>query len=136
MEKIILEPTELTPGVKLDAATNRYEMWGESRPENARKFYQPILDWFDQLNKELYYLKSEAEEDVLKRTVEVKFSFDYLNSTSIKFVYELLKKISELKTNCSDVLVTWMYEPGDEDMKESGEEYSNMVDVKFNIKSK
>lgn len=135
MTPLIVEPTEITPGIKLNANANQFEMWGESRPENARKFFQPVIDWFDAYNKSLYYLKNESGDN-FKKDIEMVFSFDYLNSTSIKFVYDILKKLEELKSNCTSLAITWYYESGDDDMKESGEEFSKMVNLNFNIKSK
>jgi hypothetical protein len=132
MEPINIAPTETTPKVVLDHTSDKFEIGGESRPENARKFYGPIIEWFDKYNQFLYWLKND-KGDAYKKELQITFNFDYLNSTSIKFVYDLLKKIEELKTNSTGVKIHWHYENGDEDMKESGEEYARMIQLEFNI---
>jgi hypothetical protein len=135
MQPIHLEPTETTPRVVLDPTNDKFEIGGESRPENARKFYGPIIEWFDKYNQFLYWLKND-KGDAYKKELQINFMFDYLNSTSIKFVYDLLKKIEELKGNATALKINWHYEAGDEDMKESGEEYARMIPLDFNIVSK
>lgn len=132
MEAIHLAASETTPKVELDHTTDKFEIGGESRPENARKFYGPIIEWFDKYNQFLYWLKNDKGAGY-KKDIVVDFHFDYLNSTSIKFVYDLLKKIEELKTNATSATINWYFDAGDEDMKESGEEYSRMVGMTFNI---
>jgi hypothetical protein len=135
MEPIRISPTETTPRVILDHTADQFEIGGESRPENARKFYGPIIEWFDKYNQFLYWLKND-KGDGYKKDLQISFTFDYLNSTSIKFVYDLLKKIEELKANSTNLRINWHYEPGDEDMKESGEEYARMISLDFNIVSR
>ena len=135
MEAIKIEATETTPRIFLDPTSDKFELGGESRPENARKFYGPIIEWFDKYNQFLYWLKND-KGDSYRKDLQINFNFEYLNSTSIKFVYDLLKKIEELKTNATSVKINWNYEKGDEDMKESGEEYARMISIDFNISSK
>ena len=47
MDALRIDATEFTPEVIMDPSTNSFEITGESRPENAGKFYQEILDWLD-----------------------------------------------------------------------------------------
>src|ERR1051325_414051 len=135
MQPIKIDATETTPGVVLDHTTDTFVIGGESRPENARKFYGPIIEWFDKHNQFLYWLKND-KGDAYKKDIRIDFRFDYLNSTSIKFVYDLLKKIEELKSNATSLKINWQYESGDDDMKESGEEYARMLGLDFEIKER
>ena len=52
MEKLIIEPTLNSPSVILDPADNRFEFSGESRPENVRNFYMPVLEWLEKFATE------------------------------------------------------------------------------------
>ena len=47
MEKLIIKPTNFSPGVVLNPAENTFEITGDSRPENAASVYGLILDWLD-----------------------------------------------------------------------------------------
>ena len=44
---------------------------------------------------------------------------------------DVLMKLEELHQNGKDVLVKWHYPEDDEDMKEAGEEYADIVDIPF-----
>ena len=44
MEKLIIEATGNSPRIVLDPESRNFEFSGESRPENVRKFYLPILE--------------------------------------------------------------------------------------------
>ena len=71
MEKLIIEPTLNTPGVVLDPEGNKFEFSGESRPEDVRNFYMPILEWLEE-NSNLF--KTGDEKDSLR---EFHFNFEY-----------------------------------------------------------
>ena len=82
MEALRIEATEFTPEVIMDPASNVFEITGESRPENAGKFYKEILDWLDNYYNLRYWKDSKFSG------VEAVFEFklDYFNSTSAKFI--------------------------------------------------
>ena len=132
MEKLFIDSTEFSPLVNLDSSSDIFEIKGESRPENARKFFQPVLDWLDKYNQVLYFMKTDKGSGYAKSLVFT-FAFDYLNSTSLKFVYDILKKIEGLQPNATSITINWLYEPGDEDMKDNGEELSKLVKIPFKI---
>jgi len=44
---------------------------------------------------------------------------------------DVLYKMEELYKNNNDVLVEWYYPDDDEDMKETGEEYKELIKVPF-----
>lgn len=132
MQAILIAATETSPKVEFDPTTDKFEISGESRPENARKFYGPLIEWLEKYNQFLYWLKNDKGASY-RKDLSINFRFDYLNSTSIKFVYDLLKKMEELKPNATSIKINWYYEAGDDDMKESGEEYARMIMLEFNI---
>jgi hypothetical protein len=45
----------------------------------------------------------------------------------------LLQRMEELAGDGHDVLIRWHYPTDDEDMQEAGEDYSEMVEVKFEM---
>jgi len=55
MVRLNIKPTEFTPKVLLDTEKNKFEIAGESRPEDAGKFYGPILDWLDKYHVLRYW---------------------------------------------------------------------------------
>ena len=88
---------------------------GKSLPEYAIEYYKPLMDKLDE------FLET-------KQSIEVTIEMIYINTSSSKVFYNILKKITE-----SGVMVTvhWHYEEDDEDMRELGEYYEEMLEIPF-----
>ena len=127
MEALIIEPTEFSPRVLLDAKKNKFEISGESRPENAAKFYQPILDWLDNYYSLRYWKDSSFDSQT--EEVVFEFKFEYFNSTSAKNILDILKKLGEFRKEKMEIKIKWYY--GREDMLEAGEEFSSIIGFPF-----
>ena len=131
MDTLTIHATEFTPEVVLDPGANRFEISGESRPENAGKFYQPILEWLDQYHSLRYWqdnkFKGEGNAPVFE------FKLEYFNSTSAKFILDILKKLEVFKKDDLVFAVNWYYEDQDLDMKESGVEFAKMTEAPFQL---
>lgn len=130
MDTLILEPTENTPKVALDHTKDQFEISGESRPEDVRKFYDPILDWLDKFNAYLYWLGENNNE---KKKLVFNFRFEYFNSSSAKYIMDIMTKLAEMQTNCKNaqIDICWNYDEPDEDMLEAGEEFKNITNLPF-----
>ena len=81
---------------------------GRSIPENPNDFYRPIQTWVSDYAKD-YAQKSKIE-----------LGFEYINTSSIKWIFTILRELSEMKEIVKNANVTWYYERGDEDMCELG----------------
>lgn len=127
MEKLIIEPTLNTPSVSLDPEKNLFQFSGESRPENVRNFYMPVLEWLEKYTKEV---TSGGATDK-SSTREFHFSFEYFNSTSAKYILDLFKTLSNLDSKGVKIGIYWHYEEDDEDMLEVGMEMSRMCRLPF-----
>lgn len=127
MEKLIIEPTFNSPSVILDPTAGQFEFSGESRPENVRKFYLPILEWLDSYAGE----QSSMESSKRPSSIQVQFNFEYFNSTSAKYILDIFKALNVLNDLGINILVKWLYEEDDEDMLEVGEEMSRMSRLDF-----
>jgi hypothetical protein len=127
MEKLIIEPTGNSPRILLDPENRLFEFSGESRPENVRKFYLPILEWLESYTKDQEKLK-EAE-----RTSELmcQFNFEYFNSTSAKYILDIFKSLNAISALGIGLDIKWLYEEDDEDMLEVGQEMSRMSKLSF-----
>ncbi len=122
MEKFFMAGENYIPTVDFNYDTGILEISGESYHEYTIEFYQPIFDW---LNKYL----SEPN-----RTITFNFRMTYYNtSTSRRFleIFDILEEYQNEKGG--KVTVNWYYQKDDVDMLESGEEYSEDVDLTFNL---
>jgi len=125
MEKIIIDPTANTPKVILDPEQNVFEISGESRPFDVPQFYSPLLEWLDEFGQ---HLKEQNDPDAF---CEFKFLFEYFNSLSAKYILDLCKKLSRLRSEGNNILVKWHYEEGDDYMQETGHEMSRIAKLPF-----
>lgn len=123
MEAKIIEGTSHSPSIVLDAENNKFEFAGQSLPENVAVFYKPVFDWLDE------YAKNPNDQS------RVVFKMEYFNTASSKMIYEVLERFNEMYHNGKDIVIEWHFDEEDEDMEEAGEEYSEMVDVPFELKS-
>jgi hypothetical protein len=134
MNKIALVATEFTPHILLDHNTFTFEIKGESSPEDAKQFYSPIIKWIDDFGKYLHFLY-ESNPELVKRDLVFHFHLDYVTSSSLKNIYDLLLKIETLKIYTDNLLIKWMFDEGDDDMKDNGLEFSKMLKIPFEILS-
>lgn len=121
MNSLVIQPTIDSPYVNLDKHNNVFEIKGKSLPENVNVFYQPIIDWFSD------YFKNPNEETIIH------FKLDYLNTASSKALLSLLLVVEDAVKNGLIVKVKWYYEEDDEDMRDIGEEYSDLIQIPFEI---
>ena len=122
MEALYLEATDDTPKVVLDPSSGTYQFIGNSYPENSTKFYTQVLDWFRD------FAEQKRDEDLV-----FDFVFDYFNTSSAKYILEIIRQIQVLQNAGNECLVRWHYYEDDTDMLESGEDYEMTVEVPFEL---
>lgn len=119
MEVIKIIETDDTPGVILDKENNNFEIWGRSLPEDVNSFFEPIISWFEEY----------AENPNDKTVLNVKMS--YFNTASSKILLDIFVALEDIFETGKDVLVKWFYPADEDDMKEAGEEYEEMIEIPF-----
>jgi hypothetical protein len=121
MKVIDIQEKENTPSVKLDAGEGVFKIEGKSHPENALKFYAPILEWFDE------YKNSPNE------VTEMNFNFMYFNTASSKMILGILERLAEIFRTGKKVSINWYHLEEDEDMMDEGTYFSNITGLPFNF---
>lgn len=119
MYSLILEGMDDSPKVNFSIENGKLEIEGKSLPEDVSAFYEPILEWLNNYAK-----------DPLPET-ELTFKFTYFNTASSKLILDILTVLERMNDDGKKVLVNWYYPEYDEDMRDAGIEYSEMVDVPF-----
>ena len=119
MNSLTIEGTNKTPGITADPQQGLIEIKGRSHPENTAEFYHPLMDWTDE------YVNSPPE----KTTINI--DLEYFNTSSSKVLLHLLRKFEAIENSKEKVLVNWYYEDGDEDDLETGEYYSQILELEF-----
>lgn len=123
MEVIKIKGTDDTPNVILDAESKIIEFSGRSLPEDVVTFYAPVLNWIEE------YAKTPNSR------TEVIFRLEYFNTASSKILLDILLKFEDIHNNGNEVIVQWYFQEDDEDMEEAGQEYSEIVDIPFEMHS-
>jgi len=119
MVALRIEPADDTPLVILDKQNKLFEISGKSMPEDVIRFYGPVLDWLN-----------EYKSDPLELTI-MNFKLIYFNTASSKLILDILMILEEMQEEGHEILIRWHSLKNDEDMEEAGDEYSEMVDLKF-----
>ena len=125
MEDLFIEATTTTPKIHFSPNKNLFEISGSSRPEDVRIFYGPILKELEQFRAEI----AEKKYDYSDKPFVFNFKFNYFNSSSAKFILDLLIEVNNFYTDGVNIQVNWFFEDGDDDMKEVGEELTEMLDI-------
>ena len=118
-EKFTSEPSKRTPWIIMEPG--KIFMMGRSIPENPGEFYRPIYDWISK-----FVLNNNVKSNI-------ELGFEYINTSSTKWIFNILKELSEMKEISNNARVTWYYEQGDEDMCELGFILRSLVDCPFII---
>jgi hypothetical protein len=119
MNPLLINPTDVSFSVILDQELGVFEFVGKSRPEDSTGFFEPVFKWFDN------YLSDPNP------TTLIVFKLDYYNSSSAKVLLRLLVRFEQLIEEGFEVKINWYYRKNDEDILESGEDFSTMVNIPF-----
>lgn len=130
MDSLIIEATEDSPRIMFDIESNRFIISGESRPENAGKFYTPVINWIVNFEETLYTRKQQTKDDSALIFV---FKLDYFNSTSAKYIMDILLIIKKLVDQGYKINIEWHYDKRDDDMLDAGNEFSDTVGMTFDF---
>ncbi len=130
MDSLIIEATEDSPKIMFDIISNRFIVSGESRPENAGKFYTPVINWIVKFEETLYSRKQESKGD---SPLVFVFKLDYFNSTSAKYIMDILLIIKKFVEQDYKINIEWHYDKRDDDMLDAGNEFSDTVDLQFDF---
>ncbi len=122
MKPLKIEGNQETPRIIMDIAQKKFEMSGKSFPEDALAFYKPVNKWLEE------YIKNPIEKTIFD------LKMDYISTASSKAILGILDKFAKLAKAGHNVLIRWHYPSDDEDIQEAGEEYEELVKVKFEHK--
>ncbi len=111
MDNLIIEATFSSPTVFLsEKSVSKIE--GRMIPEDAKKLFQPLLEWTESCETNRFIL------DV---------NLYYYNTAVSKMLYDLFDKM-EKNPKIGEIHINWHYEEGDDEAKESGELYADILE--------
>lgn len=110
MNDLQIEPTNNTPLIEF-FASGKLILAGSAFPENAKEFFDPIIDWIIELDS---------------HTVDFDIIIEYINTSAAKKLLELLQKL-EANDKINTRKVNWFYQKWDEDSLETGQILSDSL---------
>jgi hypothetical protein len=99
--------------------SGKMEIIGKSVPEFGNDFWESAINWFNR------YMMNPAEKTTFNLQI------DYLNTSSSKYILQLLYRLNELTDKGLQAEVVWGFHTNDIDMLEVGKDYEHMVKVPF-----
>lgn len=123
MNRLFIENTKATPEIDFNPEDNILKIKGQSYPENAFKFYEPLFSWVDEF---LMQLEGEI-------AIEIHFKMPYINSSSSKCIMMFLEKFDDAYSNGKTIIINWHYDPDNESSLECAEEFKEDLNLPFNL---
>jgi hypothetical protein len=119
MEPLMILEYESTPTVMLDKGKGKFEITGNSLPEDVATFYNPVFNWIRE------YVKQPNP------ITEFSIKLVYFNSSSTKAILDILTILEEIIAKGFQVFIHWHYIDIDEDMLSTGKEFESMLKIPF-----
>jgi hypothetical protein len=116
-----IKETVNTPSVRIFGDEHRVVISGQSRLEDPTLFYE-----------ELTVLLDDCMND-FKTHASIDFILNYLNSSSSKWLFHILKGIQARFQGKKMVTVNWFFDGDDDSMLETGEVFQSLLSMPFNL---
>ncbi|MBS3769463.1 MAG: DUF1987 domain-containing protein [Bacteroidales bacterium] len=130
-EKLYIASTSFTPEVDFDPKRHKFKMAGVSRPEDAYEFYEPVLSWVHNYIKGT--LEDYEQNKLLNETFIIVFDFEYMNSSSSKYIFQIISNFKKFYEKRLNLNIFWYYDDPDDQILEDGEDFSEIIDIPFNF---
>ena len=114
---IEIPATSQTPLIRIETATGKFLMQGVCIPEDGPGFFGSVI--------------AQYSEAIVRLNVPAVFRFDlkYFNSSSLKGLYMLLKRIEDLGNGDKDLRVEWVTDKNDQDATGPADMLSSMIGI-------
>lgn len=119
MENLSIEKTIKTPKIIFNYEDGVLLIEGISIPENTVEFYQDVLKWVEEYQKNP------------KPKTELVLKLEYFNTSTSVVLLNIFKLFGQIQD--SELKIMWYYEEDDVEMEEVGEDYQNIVKVPFEL---
>jgi len=120
MKELKILPTKETPEIILNP-DGTIKIKGRSMIGCASEYFKQIEDWVDN------YVYDPADLTC------VDICLEYFNVSNIQIYISLLRKIESINLKNKKYVINWYYEEGDEDILETGEYVSLLLNMPFNF---
>lgn len=117
MDTLILKPTKTNPYICFDPTNRRYEISGQSFPEDPQEAFAPIFKWLD---KNLTNLNHK---------MALNLQADYFNSASNRLLLKMFRLFEVHVQAGKEIEIIWKFD--DEEIENDGIIFSRLVNIPF-----
>lgn len=117
----LIKETLFTPSVKILNDEHKIVISGQSRLEDPSPFYEELSLLLDKSINEF------------KTHISIDFSLNYLNSSSSKWLFHILKGIQSRFQGKKLITINWFFDEDDESILEAGEVFQSLLSLPFNL---
>jgi hypothetical protein len=120
MKELSIEKTAKT--LEVNCLPGKINFTGCSITNDPKVFFTPIKNWVRDYTK-----KPE-------KLTEVNLKFDYIDTASVKYVFEILTELKEVNERKGySVIVNWFFDYDDPEILELGEIIQSKIGIPFNF---
>lgn len=123
MKPLHIEQTSSTPGILFEQDRLRLKIIGQSYPDGAFAFYQPVFQWLDD------YLAG-CEKAML---LELHLQMPYINASSTRCILLLLDKLAAAYRSGKQVAVQWHYDGDNQVAQECAMKFQEGLELPFRL---
>jgi hypothetical protein len=110
------------PVIQVKDRLKKIEISGYSRMTNPSEYYDQMIQLLEN-----YYAQ-------FKKTLIIDFRFEYINTASTKWIYQMLVTLQQTVRSEGIVEINWYYEEDDETIQETGEVFRSTLKLPFHLK--
>ena len=85
--------------------------------------------WMEKYTERI--LKDLAENKLMNETFIMVFDFIYMNSSSSKYIFQIIAYLKKLYEKQLNLTIFWYYDDQDDQILEDGEDFSDIISVPF-----
>lgn len=116
-----IKETVNTPSVSVFNDDRLIVVSGTSKEEDPKEFYEELDNLLEKCANKF------------KRDITLDFSLIYINTSSSKWLFHILKNIQVNYASKKDITINWFYESDDEVIQEAGEVFKSLLEIPFNL---
>jgi hypothetical protein len=117
----LIKETLYTPAVKILENEHKVIITGQSRLEDPAPFFEECSVLLDKKISDF------------KTHVSIDFQLYYLNSSSSKWLFHILKGIQAKFQGKKLITINWFFDEDDDSMLEAGEVFQSLLSLPFNL---
>ena len=131
MQKLHIQQSLNTPEIILSPEENTFLIRGTSSPEDVRALYYPVIEWIRIFIDDI--LDGEYTSNNKTNPTDFHIDLEYFNSSSAKFLYDILMELKRIPSDTCPLTVNWYYDVEDTDMKDAGNDIATLVEMQFHF---